>query len=1696
MDAAKKLANKHNLQDLVPLNALSDARFSEVAQKIIVEEIKKGRYLFRKGDRDNQSIYVLDGKVSLIDGHRKVTGEVEAGTDISRYPVANQQPRSLSARAITKVVIARIDSGLLDVFLTWDQTSSTEVTEINAEDNEDWMTRMLQSEAFIKIPPAMIQRLLIKMQSYPASRGEVVIRQGDDGDFFYTIHKGTCEVTRTSGDGEEVKLAELSDGDCFGEESLVSDTRRNASVTMTSDGLLMRLAKKDFVELLQKPLVRHVGYEEAVGMIDNGAVWLDVRSPGEYGNGAFEDSVNIPLAELRGEMPELVYNAQYIICCDTGRRSASAAFILSHKGFEVYVLDGGMNGLPPQSTGNNAPQPEAGAAAEVLDLQVGQDAATDVQADAMTPAAVVQDQAEPGQLAELEALHSEIAGLRQQIEDHAGIEQQLAGSEETVSGLQQEVAQLKEQEGLLREQYAALQEEYDERLQLLGQELEQSQEASASLQAQTESNDHEKQCQLDQLERQQNDWQQRVSTLEEQLAGLARKYEDVVAERDSAREQLATLQTAADRSSLEQQEAQAAGSREIESLQAEIASLRSERQAVEEQAGSRIADGQETVSRLQAELESLGSHRDSLDRELQAERQRAAELQQQLEARGAGQESEAELLQEQNQQLQQSLDALQADIESLRSEKQAVEDQADSRIAEQQEVSSRLQAELDALGQHREELDAELEAERQRAVEQQQQFDAQLAEHRGQLEQSAEQADIARREVADLQQELEALRAEKRELEIGRDDGNERLGDSEAARQAAEEALQRQQQEWDGERAVLQEEIGGHKATITDLQEQLDGLREQASHERARLEEEISSRSDKAMKQVEQLEGRHVELKQERKQLQEELRLAVAGRDAVQQKLDSEIQQGAALQQEIESLNGRLSSLAAEAEAGIESLNGQLQAEQQHAAEAAQQLEEVAAGNEELRAKLAQQEETADQLRNEFESQARQLEATRLELQQAVEHSRSLELESEEVLRKAWDDLNRKNDTEKELQGQITRLRKKLEQSATDLQQVREEARESAAQARDALHAERKERSDERAQMAARQKELKEQLVAIAGQHEALQFSQKGALAQAESAARNDERARLKDVLETHAQAEDQLAVLRQELAQAREETERAVSEERQRNTTDLEFLRTRKAELDAVVAEQEVRLQELTGERDAAVSEHQSIRQQLSSLRAEVEVARGLINADGRGEVENPVKLRAELEEARRNLDIAIRVRSEAESARDSALAERDAMQRQLEDAGADVLPLSIPSLDEQHARAPVEVSSPATANSGMPAAAAGGSAGAVATAVPVPDRVRIRLWPAKAAGLGAVALALLASWFLLENRESIFPDTGALAAKVAGLLPKDAQKKDAGMAQPAAVPAAKGKTPEPVRPTVTAKPRPPAKPASPAVTAKPGPEPEPVKPVAVAAKSRPQPEPVKAAAATPEIMPVVAGRSFSDALKDGGRGPKMVELPSASFIMGSSDSLPYFTERPQHSVTLPAFAIGKYEVTFEEYDRFARATGRRLPNDEGWGRGKRPVINISWKDATAYVAWLSAQTGHHYGLPTEAQWEFAARAGTTMPHWWPESSEEIPANCFDCGSQWDGKMPAAVGSFSPNGLGLHDTSGNVQEWTQDCYHDSYTGAPSNGSAWQSDGCSQRVVRGGAYSSPLDSLRSARRAQFDQEARLDNLGFRVVRIK
>src|SRR5262245_5246356 len=232
-----------------------------------------------------------------------------------------------------------------------------------------------------------------------------------------------------------------------------------------------------------------------------------------------------------------------------------------------------------------------------------------------------------------------------------------------------------------------------------------------------------------------------------------------------------------------------------------------------------------------------------------------------------------------------------------------------------------------------------------------------------------------------------------------------------------------------------------------------------------------------------------------------------------------------------------------------------------------------------------------------------------------------------------------------------------------------------------------------------------------------------------------------------------------------------------------------------------------------------------------------------------------------------------------------------------------------------------------------------------------------------------------------------------------------------------------------------------------------------------------------------LVGPRVFRDRLKSGDEGPEMVVIPAGSFKMGDVQGGGTKDEVPVHTVKIQKpFAIGRYEVTFEEYDQFATAANRQLPGDQGWGRGRRPVINVSWQDAVEYGKWLSGQTGKRYRLLTEAEWEYAARGGKETAYWWGKDFVKGMANCNGCGSQWDSKQTAPVGSFKPNPFGIYDTAGNVWEWVEDCAHLSYNGAPEDGSAWKQTGdgdCGPRVMRGGSWFSRSGVLRASGRNSF-----------------
>ena len=239
-----------------------------------------------------------------------------------------------------------------------------------------------------------------------------------------------------------------------------------------------------------------------------------------------------------------------------------------------------------------------------------------------------------------------------------------------------------------------------------------------------------------------------------------------------------------------------------------------------------------------------------------------------------------------------------------------------------------------------------------------------------------------------------------------------------------------------------------------------------------------------------------------------------------------------------------------------------------------------------------------------------------------------------------------------------------------------------------------------------------------------------------------------------------------------------------------------------------------------------------------------------------------------------------------------------------------------------------------------------------------------------------------------------------------------------------------------------------------------------------------------------------LQEALKDGGKAPKVEKIAPATFRMGDINGTGDENESPVHDVNIPTgFYFSKFEVTFEQYDRFAEATGRVRPPDNGWGRGNRPVINVSWYDAKAYTAWLSDQTGEEYRLPTEIEWEYSARAGATSAYWYGDNVQAGYSVCESCGSQWDGVSTAPVGSQASNPLGIYDMHGNVAEWVEDCYHDSYEGAPASNQVWLSDQCSGRVLRGGSWFDIPAVGRSATRYRAEPTLRASNWGFRVVRL-
>jgi len=334
------------LKTFSPLDGLKRDNLAALARKVQLRELSPGQVLFKEGDTEKRTFYIASGILELLD-QGKIVETIQGGSDPARNPVSPIFPRRVSARARDRVKFISIDSDLLDVMLTWDQTGTYEVSELQGKSDtggDDWMTMLLQTKAFHKIPPANIQAIFMRMQQINYKSGDVILKQGAEGDYFYVLTRGAAVVTReTPLSKEGIKLAELKVGDTFGEEALISDAKRNATVTMSAEGSVMRLGKDDFKKLLNEPMLDWLSAEQAKKIVEDGGQWLDVRLPSEFENHHMDGAINIPLYFIRLKISTLEQDRKYVVCCDTGRRSSAGAYILSERGYQAYVLRDGVN---------------------------------------------------------------------------------------------------------------------------------------------------------------------------------------------------------------------------------------------------------------------------------------------------------------------------------------------------------------------------------------------------------------------------------------------------------------------------------------------------------------------------------------------------------------------------------------------------------------------------------------------------------------------------------------------------------------------------------------------------------------------------------------------------------------------------------------------------------------------------------------------------------------------------------------------------------------------------------------------------------------------------------------------------------------------------------------------------------------------------------------------------------------------------------------------------------------------------------------------------------------------------------------------------------------------------------------------------------------------------------------------------------
>ncbi|MGR9115148.1 MAG: cyclic nucleotide-binding domain-containing protein [Gammaproteobacteria bacterium] len=343
-------ADGQAIRKLIPLTTLPAPHFEALCAEITVEHAERNEFLFRKGDTDGDLLYLLKGEVSLQAQGLEIE-IIKAESDSARFALAHQIPRKIDAVARNAVRFLRLTTDTLSYIssLTYEEENSYMVIVEPEENSDDWMTTLLKSPIFQRLPPANLQKILISLEEVNVAKGEVIVRQGDPGDFYYLIKTGQCLITRKPAEhAKEIKLALLRAGDTFGEDSLLSEKPRNVTITALNSASLLRLSKQNFITLIKQPTLKYVDYEEMRQEMAEGSILLDVRSAEEFSQHHLNNSINTPFFTLRMQLKALNRAKPIIVVCNDGKTSEAAAFLLMRNKFKASILEGGLDNVSEQ----------------------------------------------------------------------------------------------------------------------------------------------------------------------------------------------------------------------------------------------------------------------------------------------------------------------------------------------------------------------------------------------------------------------------------------------------------------------------------------------------------------------------------------------------------------------------------------------------------------------------------------------------------------------------------------------------------------------------------------------------------------------------------------------------------------------------------------------------------------------------------------------------------------------------------------------------------------------------------------------------------------------------------------------------------------------------------------------------------------------------------------------------------------------------------------------------------------------------------------------------------------------------------------------------------------------------------------------------------------------------------------------------